>query len=204
MTGQSKKRLLTERPGDSHYPDEAGYLRLQKISKDWYEPGPSLSNEILADITQLLNKENRLLDDGRFEDWLDMFVDECIYWIPGDIIAQDARKDVTWEIHDRRRLEDRVARLRTGNAYSQLPPTRTRHCITNLEAWQVTEQEIRVRCNLTLHTWSKGVRRNAIQRTLPCMTGYVLNQVNDNWLIEIKQINLIDADDVQGNNSFFL
>ena len=36
------------------------------------------------------------------------------------------------------------------------------------------------------------------------MGGYVLqHQAEDNWLIELKRINLIDADHAQGNISFF-
>ena len=54
--------------------------------------------------------------------------------------------------------------------------------------------------NLTIHTF-----RDGISATLPCMAGYVLRQQpDDSWLIEVKQINLIDAEYAQGNNSFLL
>jgi len=141
-----------------------------------------------------------LLDDGRFEEWLDLFVERCIYWIPGVVTVQDPRREITWELHDRRRLEDRIARLRTGNAFAQVPPTRTRHCLSNIEIWEAGPGELCARTNLIIHTWRAGV-----SATLPCMGGYVLmRQPNGDWLIEVKQVNLIDAEHAQGNNSFFL
>lgn len=184
--------------------DPHSYARLEAIAKAWENPGEPLAAEQMTVITQLLYKECRLLDDQRFEDWLQLFVEQCIYWIPGDVIPQNPAGEITWEIHDRRRLEDRVARLRTGTAFSQLPPTRTQRSLSNLEAWTAADDEIRVRSNLIIHTYRKGVHQQGTHRVLPCRCGYVLKKVSNHWLIEIKQINLIDADEEQGNNSFFL
>lgn len=70
----------------------------------------------------------------------------------------------------------------------------------NVEIWAVSANELRARTNLIIHTYRKGE-----QQTFPCMGGYVLQrQAEGNWLIELKQINLIDADHAQGNISFFL
>ena len=45
--------------------------------------------------------------------------------------------------------------------------------------------------------------RTGKNETLACMGGYVLQrQDHESWLIELKQINLIDADQAQGNISF--
>ncbi len=196
----TKRNLLREHPGPSTYVDDALYERLLQIAAQWSEAGLAVPAPQAATVTALLNQECRLLDDGRFEEWLNLFVEECIYWIPSDVVPQDPRREITWELQDRRRLEDRVARIRTGHAFSQIPPTRTRHCLSNIEIWAFGADELRVRTNLTIHTYRKGE-----QQTLPCMGGYVLQrQAEDDWLIELKQINLIDADQAQGNISFFL
>jgi len=204
MSKTNKRRLLTERPGESKYLDADFYARLHTISEDWREPGDPVEAKQLSEVIQLLYKECRLLDDQRFEDWLELFVKDCVYWIPGDISPQNASTELTWEIHDRRRLEDRVARLRTGTAYSQLPPTRTRHLLSNIEVWSPEEGELRARTNLTIHTFRQGVQQRGTNRVLACMSGYVLKKESNAWLIELKQINLIDPDSAQGNNSFFL
>jgi 3-phenylpropionate/cinnamic acid dioxygenase small subunit len=199
-TADNKRNLLAERPGKSTYFDNAYYDRLLEIAGSWAQPGPPVSTEIAEDIKRLLIIECRLLDDQRLEDWLELFSEQCAYWIPSSVGVQDPRIEITWELHDRRRLEDRIARLRTGTAFSQVPPTRTRRCLSNIEIWSVGESEIRARTNLVIHTHRKGVHR-----ALPCMIGYVLNsEAPGEWLIEVKQINLIDPDHGQHNNSFVL
>jgi 3-phenylpropionate/cinnamic acid dioxygenase small subunit len=195
----NQRNLLKERPGPSTYFDNAYYDRLVEIAKGWENPGPRVSTELAEKIKSLLYTECRLLDDQRLEDWLDIFMAECAYWIPSSVGVQDPRTEITWELHDRRRLEDRIARLRTGTAFSQIPPTRTRHCLSNVEIWSMSPAEIRVRANLVIHTYRKRTHR-----VLPCMVGYVLQAASNQWLIELKQINLVDADHGQHNNSFVL
>ena len=192
--------LLQQQPGPSAYVTAGYYQRLFRIAGEWSDPGPPVSLELFHEISALLNRECRLLDDGRFEEWLGLFQEQCVYWIPSDPTPHDPGRTITWEIQDRRRLEDKIARFRTGFAFSQLPPTRTRHCLSNIEAWAAGETELRVRTNLTIHTWRKGEHG-----TLACMGGYVLQrQDGGGWLIEVKQVNLIDADQAQGNISFML
>ena len=191
--------LLQQQPGPSAYVDAGYYRRLYRIAREWENPGPPVAPALHYEITHLLNRECRLLDDGRFEEWLGMFQEECVYWIPSDVKPHDPGRTITWEIQDRRRLEDKIARFRTGFAFSQLPPTRTRHTLSNIEIWADGETELRVRTNLTIHTYRKGDHG-----TLACMGGYVLQRQDDRWLIEVKQVNLIDADQAQGNISFML
>ena len=197
MTG---KNLLQQQPGPSTYVDDDCYRHLYAIAQDWSNPGPPVAVDLHHEITALLHRECRLLDDGRFEEWLDLFQQQCVYWIPSTVTPGDPGRTITWEIQDRRRLEDKIARFRTGFAFSQLPPTRTRHCLSNIEIWSAGEDELRVRTNLSIHTYRKGTHG-----TLACMGGYVLQrQPSAGWLIEVKQVNLIDADQAQGNISFML
>ena len=194
------RELLQQQPGPSAYVTSEYYQRLYRIAKEWSDPGSPVSLQLHHEISALLNRECRLLDEGRFEEWLGLFQDQCIYWIPSDPAPHNPGGTITWEIQDRRRLEDKIARFRTGFAFSQLPPTRTRHSLSNIEIWAVGKTELRVRTNLTIHTYRKGDHG-----TLACMGGYVLQrQGDDSWLIEVKQINLIDADQAQGNISFML
>jgi len=199
-TAETKRNLLNERPGPSMYFDDAYYSRLVEIAEGWANPGVMVSAELLAEVRSLLYKECRLLDDDRLEEWLDLFSEECAYWIPSRVGVQDPRIEITWELHDQRRLEDRIARLRTGTAFSQFPRTSTQRSLSNVEAWSVGETEIRVRANLVINCFRKGEHR-----ALPTMVGYVLHkETSGQWLIELKQINLIDADHAQHNNSFVL
>ena len=77
-----KTKLLQQTPGPSTYVDDEYYQRLYGIAKEWSNPGQPVSPELYYEITALLNRECRLLDDGRFEEWLDLFQEQCVYWIP--------------------------------------------------------------------------------------------------------------------------
>ena len=85
--------------------------------------------EVRAAAEALLHREARLLDEGRLEDWLELFVPECLYWMPMTPGGGDPTSEVTLAFDDRRRLEDRVSWLRSAYIWSQIPRSRTRRMI---------------------------------------------------------------------------
>jgi dibenzofuran dioxygenase beta subunit len=94
-----------------------------------------------VEVEQFLYREARLLDAGQFEAWLELFADEVRYWVPirestetgaGEFPAPEAIA-VAHIDDDRRGLELRVQRLRTGMAHAETPPSRVRHLIANVE-----------------------------------------------------------------------
>ncbi len=189
----------------SHYVIASFYDWLTEVSKDLslaeIRSEALVDEEIRRQVEQLLAVEARLLDQGAYERWLDLYVEQCAYWIPSEPDAHDLRETVAIEFHDRRRLLDRVSRLGTGLAYSQLPPSRTARQMSGLEIWSSSdrEDEWRVRYSFTL-----AETRVGHSRVLAGWNGFVLRKADDGVKIVVKQINLIDCDAPQGNNSFFL
>ena len=180
------------------YVNDALYERLIALDRLWKHPGDPLARELQEACERLIKREARLLDDGEFERWIELFSRECIYWIPLGR-GNDPRREVTAEFHDRRRLADRVARLRTVSAYSQVPPTRTCHLLSNLEIFSTGAGELAARANFVIQTYRLGVHR-----ALAGWCGYLFVNEDGGWKIALKQINLIDGDEGQENNSFFL
>ena len=188
----------------SYYVDEALYDRLLSLVEEWQRTKPIRRDErpdaiTCQDCASALFTEVRFADELQLENWLKCYDKECIYWIPSGSAQADPRTEVTLEIHDRRRLEDRVGRIRTGFAYSMIPPVRTRHLLSNIEFWYGTEKQVLARANFIIDALFKGRHR-----ILSGWCGYELRRHGDNWLIAVKQINLIDADLPQENNTFFL
>lgn len=166
----------------------------------------SVDRLLVDEIAALLTAEARLLDQAAFQaeaydHWLALYDDECAYWIPSAQPADDPRQKVTLEFHDRRRLLDRVARLGTGQAYSQLPTSRTARQSSGMEVWPSPHRndEWRARCNFVI-----AESRESRNRLLAGWNGFVVRQSGDRLRIVVKQVNLIDCDSPQGNNSFFL
>lgn len=97
-----------------------------------------VSLELHHRISQFLFHEASLLDDWRFRDWLAQLDEEIRYTMRTTVNAQtrDRRKGVqpptTRIFNDTKdQLERRIARLETGMARAEEPPSRTRHLISN-------------------------------------------------------------------------
>lgn len=188
----------------SLYLDDGYYDWLCTISAGWRRPeGPEgnrpFDPEAEREIQRFLFREARLIDDRAFEAWLALYAPHCIYWIPSTAEPGDPRREIAQEFHDRRRLEDRIARLESGFAYSQIPAARTRHVLTNVEIWQNPSGDAMARGNFLIEVLHKGRRRN-----LAGWAGYCLRPEGAAWRLAVKQINLIDADLGHENNSFVL
>jgi len=186
------------------YFDLPYYERMRGIVSSWreleqIEPGMWPDRETSDFCKSLILYEARLIDQRRFEEWLDLFSDRAAYWVPADVNGDDPARNVTWELNDRRRLEERVERIATGKAYSQLPPTRTVHSYSNIEMIKSSEDEVHVLCNFIIST-----SRLDDHKTLSGWNGYIIKNVLGEWKIELKLVSLFDSDKPQGNISFFL
>lgn len=201
---QSEGKVYKFNP-PSLYVVDSYYAWLMDVSNDLnasvVRPNAEPNTAAWHRVSALLAVEARLLDQKAFQPWLDIYADECAYWIPSASPAPDPRKVVTLEFHDRRRLLDRAARLETGYAYSQYPASRTSRQLSGLEVWSSPERkgEWRARYNFTLAEF-----RNGFSRVVSGWNGFVLRRDGDRLRIVLKQVNLIDCDRPQGNNSFFL
>jgi benzoate/toluate 1,2-dioxygenase beta subunit len=173
----------------SYYVDPSFYEWLIADLAAWDDAVPA-DPAVRAQCEALLFEEARLIDDGRFEDWLDLFTKDCLYWIPSTPGGGDPRREVSIAFDDRRRLEDRIYWLRTGYAYSQIPPSRTRRLITNIEVLRGGQSdEVRVRSNFVIFEF-----RNGRARSLAGWYAHLLRREAERWRIVVKRINLIDSE----------
>src|SRR5262245_5126479 len=73
--------------------------------------------------------EARLLDEGRYDEWNALFVDEGIYWVP---LTPDQPEGLghTSHLYEDKLLRDlRVERLKSPRAFSQQPKSRAHHLL---------------------------------------------------------------------------
>lgn len=177
-------------PGSVSTIDDAFYEKLIQDFSGWDKRSvedPALREQCRV----LLEREARLLDEGRFEEWLELFAPQCAYWVPARPGAGDPRREVTVAFDDRRRLEDRIYRLRTGSAWSQAPASRTVRLVSNVEVFE----HMMVRCNFMLNEFRSGETR--------LWSGWCGYRLKD-WKIEVKQVNLVDCDQNLRNPSILL
>jgi 3-phenylpropionate/cinnamic acid dioxygenase small subunit len=186
----------------SYYVNEQLYQRLVESFTDWQKDDLAVEDAAERDRFRILiEKEARLLDQLRFDEWLAMYAAECIYWVPGTPEAGDPRREIAISFDDRRRMEDRIYRLRTGYAWSQAPKSRTVRMISNVEVFATSERNARmVRSNFLISEF-----RVDGTRYLSGWCGHRFVQRSDRrWDIEVRQVNLIDCDQNLRNPSIVL
>jgi 3-phenylpropionate/cinnamic acid dioxygenase small subunit len=112
-----------------------------------------MDERVIREIEQFLYREARLLDERRFREWLELFTDDVRYWMasrsnryprnskaisildPERYVEDDRTREDELAVLDETKatLAARIARLETGMAWAEDPPSRTRHMIGNIE-----------------------------------------------------------------------
>ena len=159
------------------------------------------------DAEEFLYREARLLDERKFEEWLKLFSDDGIYWIP---ITEDSDPAVQPSIiyDDRLLREQRVYQILHQPHYAQMPPSRTVHFVSNIVVGESAPNEASVRCNLLVYDMRPGDHQNlnfgmGKQRTLAGLCEYRL-RFEKTWSIVLKKVVLINRDLPIYNLSFIL
>ncbi|MBZ8178273.1 benzoate 1,2-dioxygenase small subunit [Corynebacterium poyangense] len=111
-----------------------------------------MNNELIKttrqDVEDFLYQESRLLDERRFEEWLDCYHPDVEYWMPAwddnDELTADPQSEISLIYYPNRSgLEDRVFRIRTErSSATSIPEPRTGHNITNVQILERRENEI--------------------------------------------------------------
>jgi benzoate/toluate 1,2-dioxygenase subunit beta len=89
--------------------------------------------ETMREIELFILKEARLLDEGAFEAWLDLYAPQGIYWIPSKPGQTDPLNIASIVYEDHAILAIRVQRLLEARALVLTPMPRTVHMVSNIE-----------------------------------------------------------------------
>ncbi len=91
-------------------------------------------------VCNFLYCEAELLDNRKFDDWYNMLSSDISYFMPIQTNRNSrdysksigSREDVAIFDEDKARIGMRIKRLSTNMAWAEEPPSRTRHCISNI------------------------------------------------------------------------
>ena len=160
------------------------------------------------ELMQFYIREAWLLDERRLKEWLDLFTDDVLYFMPRrkNVPRREQHRELTslGDLaileEDKRYLEMRVARLDTGMAWAEDPPSRTRHLIGNLEAISLENGEAEAKTAFLVY-------RSHLETDHQLLSGYredVLRKVNGAWKVARRTI-VLDANVLLDKNlSVFL
>jgi ethylbenzene dioxygenase beta subunit len=129
-------------------------------------------------------REARLLDERRFSDWLALFAEDGVYWVPA-APGQASPQDALSLFHEPKPLlAMRVARLERPDMHAQAPVTRTIHHVSAVEV-----ADLEVRSALLIAEWRAGESRWFAARVL-----HRLRREPAGLRIALKRVDLIDSE----------
>ena len=162
-----------------------------------------VNHDLWLEINDFVIYEARLLDERKFHDWLDLLTDDLFYFMPRKKNRQ--RKDMARETtelgdlamfeEDKESMKMRIARLDTGMAWAEDPPSRTRHFVTNLQIEELGNDEVKVNVAFLLY-------RTHLEHDEDFFVGSredVLRKVNGEWKIAKRTI-VLDANVIHAKN----
>lgn len=117
------------------------------------------------EIERFLYREAELLDDRRYDDWIDLIAEDIHYHMPvrrnvkfGEQHREnsDSESEISWFDEGKRTLAGRVRQLNTGLHWAEEPFSRIRHIITNIQVGELRGDEVDVRSNFFV--WTNRLR----------------------------------------------
>ncbi|HYR41023.1 MAG TPA: aromatic-ring-hydroxylating dioxygenase subunit beta [Methylomirabilota bacterium] len=114
--------------------------------------GPAaISDAERSAVTEFLYMEARLADEARYAEWLALWTDDAVYWVPATTDPEsDPEKHLSHVYDNRARLETRVKLLQTGHRYSQEPASLMRRLVSNIEIARAEDGELVAGSNFLL------------------------------------------------------
>lgn len=147
---------------------------------------PQLQHE----VEQFVFGEVRLLSEGRYREWVDLFTEDVRYWMPiretkATLESGIAKEDEMAIFDDDKKfLKARVERFYSDMAHAERPPSRTRYFVTNVEIESTDESSLRVACNMLVY-------QARLEKTETMYMGKredVLTRVGDKWRIARRKV----------------
>lgn len=147
-----------------------------------------LSDQVALDleVARFLYVEAALLEDRRWDDWLALWDDDAEYVVPTRSDVADAgvrgrsvagshapRDELQFVDEPTFLLGVRIAKLRSGKAWAEEPPSHTTRLITNVHALGAVDGATEVRSDFLVHRTRAegrtdrflGTRRDRLRRT---------------------------------------
>ena len=165
------------------------------------------------DVEAFLYHEANLLDDRRYEEWLDLLTDDVRYWVPmrrnvkfGELEREFTREgqDINWFDEGKTTLTQRVRQILTGVHWAEEPLSRLSHLVTNVEITEATPsaadaEEVSLRCRFIIY-------RNRVATETDILVGRRedrLRRVDGGWQISQRQVFLDQNVLLAKNLTFF-
>lgn len=148
------------------------------------------------DIIDFIYAEARMLDEGRFSEWLDLWLEDGFYWMPLDYKQTDPHLVTSLLYEDNFMLKLRVERLNGERTFSQKPKSRCHHVIQRPFVDEFDAEAGHFVTNTSMHYVET---RLDDQFLLALVASHELRLVDGSLRIANKRVDLLNSDAAFGN-----
>ena len=147
-----------------------------------------------AEAEALLHREALYLDDRRWDDWLGLFTEDAVYWVPAWRSEDETTEDPDRELsliyyRGRDYLRERAWRISSGLSIASKPLPRTVHLLSGILLDGADEASATVRSNFAVHSF------NSKRQSSTVFFGryeHGLKREGEAWRIASKKITLLN------------
>jgi len=160
------------------------------------------------EVEEFLYREAELLDERRYEDWLELLTDDIRYFmpmrrnVPHDETAREFTRegaDVSWFDEGKDTLARRVQQILTGIHWAEEPPSRICHMISNVQILRASATKVAVKSRFLVY-------RNRVETETDVLVGKredLLRRVNGGFKIARRKVVLDQSILLAKNLTFF-
>lgn len=149
-------------------------------------------SELHDEASGLICREATYLDRHRWDDWIGLYTEDAVYWVPSWVNEEETTDDPELQLNliylrNRGGLEDRVFRIESRDSYASVPLDRTVHMVGNIVVGEERGGEVEVTANCLVHSYGKkgGLTRGSLY-------DFTLRRVDGALRIARKKITFID------------
>jgi 3-phenylpropionate/cinnamic acid dioxygenase small subunit len=153
------------------------------------------------ELIDFVVREARLIDQQRFDEWLDLYADDAYYWMPLEWSQTDPRLTCSLMYEDKLLLSIRVERLKGARTFSQKPKSRCHHV---LQTPQVDSRDPAANSYVTWTPMHYVETRLEEQTLYAAWATHHLSVENGKLRIKLKRVDLINCDAAFGNIQLFM
>lgn len=151
-----------------------------------------------AAVEDFLYLEARLADEHRYDEWEALWADDAVYWVPANGDDIDPSRQISYINDNRARIATRIKQLKTDERHSQIPPSRMRRMISNVEV-EEKDGEVVVGSNFVLVEHRKRGMTTWAGRTI-----HTLRVENGGFKMARKKVMLVNNYDAIPTMSFLI
>ena len=153
------------------------------------------------DLVDFVYREAMLIDQHRFDEWLELFAEDGKYWMPLEWGQTDARLMASLMYEDKMLLGIRVERLRGNRTFSQKPKSRCHHL---MQQPQIDRRDDAAHIYVTWTPMHYVETRLDEQTLYAAWATHTLSVEDGRLRIKLKRVDLVNCDAAFGNIQLFM